>query len=390
MNTLLLSLALAAGAVQASTEPDGLDLITVTTAPGSPCALRLVVRAGANHDPSGKAGLAHTVKHLITGTPGFGLLRHDAGGALYTATLPTVTVFELTVSAGRCAAGLDALLSAVSGPPLTADALEQARRNISAEAPQQHSPHSSALERLLVPASSELLFGTQGTRSKLTVQDTQRFFEEHYHPANMALVVVSPLGADEVRAVTGALRLPPSTRYDKVTLTPPARLSTRQGLTPKPGFSLAAVNLQGNDRSCEALAALVTLQLLAAAPNDALIATTCVLLEGDTWLQVTAHGTPGAVSALGRRAAALLAAGRLPKLSKPDEALLAGHLAANEPGNAEQLATQLSWLSRSITGEALAVRAAAVSGAATPGDAQAAARLLTKANLLFVPAAPGR
>ncbi len=208
MSAVLLPLLLAASGVvvTTATEPDGLDLV-VATVPSTRCSARLVVRAGAFDDPSGKAGLAHLVEHLVFGDPAAFALVNEGVGSFNAFTSTASTIFTVDSSASRCAERLTALALAMSRGGFRSAWLAREQAVVLRE--QVYSSREQGfLENALVPTRSVL--GTEISRGTITNDDVTRFFRSAYVPANMALVTVGPLDLTAVRAALEAgFALPP-------------------------------------------------------------------------------------------------------------------------------------------------------------------------------------
>ncbi len=192
--------------VTTATEADGLDLV-VATVPSSRCSARLVVRVGSFDDPSGKAGLAHLVEHLVFGDQAAFALVNEGDGSINASTSTSSTIFTVDSSAGRCAERLTALALAMSRGGFRSAWLAREQSVILRE--QVYSSREQGfLENALFPTRSVL--GTEVSRGAVSNDDVTRLFRSAYVPANMALVTVGPLDVAAVRAALEAgFALPP-------------------------------------------------------------------------------------------------------------------------------------------------------------------------------------
>jgi predicted Zn-dependent peptidase len=208
MSALMVSLLLAASpvVVTTATEPDGLDLVVATVA-STRCSARLVVRVGAFDDPTGKAGLAHLVEHLVFGDPAAFALVNEGDGSINAFTSTAATTFVVDSSAARCAERLTALALAMSRGGFRSAWLAREQSVVLRE--QVYSSREQGfLENALFPTRSVL--GTEVSRGTVTNEDVTRFFRAAYVPANMALVTVGPLDVVAVRAaLEKGFALPP-------------------------------------------------------------------------------------------------------------------------------------------------------------------------------------
>jgi len=202
-------LAVAPAAIHTSTEVDGLDLVVVTTGGGS-CSARLAVRAGADDDPTGKAGLAHLVEHVSLGGDEGAALLASAESQVNAFTFADGTIFTLDATAASCAAELTRLLSVATTGKLRRAWVEHEQSVIQREQMYSRRTTSGFIDAGLFGDRMISILGSPATRENIKLDDVVRFYRTHYTPAKMALVVVGPLDVEKVRAALRAgFKLPP-------------------------------------------------------------------------------------------------------------------------------------------------------------------------------------
>lgn len=202
MSGLLALLALGAApqvAIQTATEIDGMDLVVVNVGAKGRCSARLVVRAGADADPSGKAGLAHLVEHLtMSGDQGAALLG-SAESEINAITWSDGTVFSLDSTAEGCEADLTRLLSVATDGELRKLWFDNEQRVVEREQVYSRHTTSGLVEAGLFGDRMISVLGSHATRENITLADVVRFYRAQYVPANIALIVIGPLDLERVR-----------------------------------------------------------------------------------------------------------------------------------------------------------------------------------------------
>lgn len=381
-----------------STEPDGMDLVVVTLPQDERCSARIVVRAGADDDPVGKAGLAHLVEHFAFKSELGTRLMLDAAGRVNAFTFGDGTVFTLDTSAALCRDDLGRLLNVVSEGKLKRAWLAPEKGVVLHEAVYSAQPLAGGLEQGLWGGRSIPIVGTQKTRDDITLDDVVRFYRDHYTPAEMALVVAGPLTPDEVReSVAAHFRIPPSDAPPR-----PARklpLLTMRGervMTGQyAGLSAHVARFEPSEvRACASAEALIELRLLRDASSGGTeLKTRCLRANGSLLLVTTAFGPEadrGRVRSVVERAWT-----STEPLSAADRKLLERHLERRRGWMAMSPALLAGLLvedAKWFRGEALfsLVTARLAGGLASPDELKALPEQLGALNRVFMYGSEGK
>lgn len=354
----MLALGLLTGAIplEVSDEPDGLELLTVRTGPEQECHVRLVVRAGAAQDPAKLSGMAHVVEHIL-------LSRHfkwSSNLELNGATFSDATIFTINTGTEDCETQLESLLRYVSDPDLLVKRLDRERDVISHEERMRTGlRRDPGLDSLLSSSSLQALLGTNFTRAAITPDTLQQFFMKHYQPANMTLIVVSPLAPEEVRsAIHRGFRLPPSMPDEKVARRVPAVALPIQGPSLVRGSVTTAVRVP-SPKGCQLLGSLLELRLMD--PSGQEVVTTqavCLLRAGAHWLVISSTGEDVDRERVAQRTWKLVTGAKVATVGKAERKLLERRLAASKEiptaRGADQVAEDLAQYARWYTGAQIA------------------------------------
>jgi zinc protease len=201
-----------------ATLPNGLRILVAENHNAPLVSLRALVRSGADHDTVQTAGLASTVAEMLDEGAGsrdaiqlaeeVGLL----GASLATGADWDATYVSLDVLARNAAPSTEIFGDVTARPTLPADGLERVRAERLNEIIQQRNePAAIAGKRF-----ANLLYGTgvygnsvvgnAETVARLTIEDVQRFYREHYIPNHSSVVVSGDLDAQQaIDLVTRAL-----------------------------------------------------------------------------------------------------------------------------------------------------------------------------------------
>lgn len=171
----------------------------------------LVVRAGSDSNPPGKAGLAGMTADLMRdGTTSRSLLamaeqQQRLGTLITTSTTVDNTTVNMTALTAFTAPAMDLFADEAQHPAFRTEDVER-RRKLNLIGIQQESDNVMQIAFRVGP---KLLFGDQpygqssrGTTEsvqKLTQQDIEAFYKEHFGPADSALVLTGDLSAAEAR-----------------------------------------------------------------------------------------------------------------------------------------------------------------------------------------------
>jgi predicted Zn-dependent peptidase len=191
---------------------NGLQII-VERVPNAPLtAIEVWVRAGVAHETAETSGVAHLLEHLLfrgaVGSPPDALdsAFENAGGILDASTERDWTRFRASVLPDRWREPLQTLLRSLLNPTLPADALEKERRLILHDEYALHyadpiRPARYALfaERFPNHPYGLPLLGNPDTLARLSVEAVRQFYQAHYRPDRMVVVVVGAVEPDAVR-----------------------------------------------------------------------------------------------------------------------------------------------------------------------------------------------
>ena len=196
-------------AVEARTLPNGLRVWTQTTPGTSEAHVRLVVQAGSGDEPENGNGLAHFVEHMIFDhetDPGIhGLIQKiEREGGYYNAfTTVDMTYAVIDSFTGELEPSLELLASSLSGSPFTSDQVEVERQILLRELAEKE-------DDALMLAVREQLYGDQplaraeggvpDSIDRISARQLKAFYQQHYRPPALVLIVIGDLTTDEINA----------------------------------------------------------------------------------------------------------------------------------------------------------------------------------------------
>lgn len=283
---------------------DGSELVLVRMPGARTLSFRYLVHSGGNVDPS--PGLAHLLEHVIFhGSYGDDQLRlfrdaHAAGAHINGLTAPDSTHYILDAPRTEAPALVGRMLRALTNPVLAPAAIERERDVVLAES--ELSPSEgvySMMAQLLSPAFRNAggVIGTQATRRRIERADLAAFFQEHYRPANVTVVLVGDIDLPEAHALVSANTLRAPGRPVARGTVPFSLTTPMDAQLPAPLYiSLVGYDLSSADRStCEALAELLGLRIRLSLTIDRSVASdaraTCMRIGGAQLLAALAWGT---------------------------------------------------------------------------------------------------
>jgi len=171
------------------------------------------VGAGSADERPDEAGVAHVHEHMLfkgTDRRGVGEIAREieaSGGRINAFTSFDQTCYFVTMSSRHLEAGLDVLSDAVWNATFDADELERELEVIREEIKRvEDNPSKMAGLKLFETAYSEHpyripIIGTEESVASFDREDVRGFFERHYVPENMTLVVAGDFEADALRAM---------------------------------------------------------------------------------------------------------------------------------------------------------------------------------------------
>ena len=189
--------------IQDQTLDNGLRVILKSEPYWRAVSLCVVIRSGAKDDPPGQAGLAHLVEHLLfePSLPGksLSLSVEDLGGFVNAGTTADFTQITFAVASQFAPDLLGQLSATVFGAKFTPEQVDSEKQMVLREM----SDRGAALENRLHAMGFDLAFtkhpygrplpGTSESLAGLTLADAQKFYADHYVPANVALIAVGDL-----------------------------------------------------------------------------------------------------------------------------------------------------------------------------------------------------
>jgi zinc protease len=191
---------------------NGLKVVVMPNENAALVSHMLIVRVGAADESSGKTGLAHYLEHLMfTGTKDYPEGAYDravarVGGVQNAYTTRDYTLYYATVPPEHLAMVMameaDRLKHLDFAPEKAARELnviqEERAQRVDNSPVAQWSEQLTALTFLNHPYGKPLIGWAEDMRG-LTRADAQQFFDTHYRPSTMTLVVAGDVSAREVR-----------------------------------------------------------------------------------------------------------------------------------------------------------------------------------------------
>lgn len=191
---------------------NGMQVIAVLHHEQPAVSMRLLVRAGALHDPAGKVGVANLAASLLDQGTTTKTAQQIAdqidfiGGALGTGSNPDLTFINVVVMKDSFAVGMDLLADVARNPAFSDDEIDRQKEQVTSSLQvNRDDPDyvaSVLFDRLVygfhpygLPDS-----GTPETLAKITRADLQAYHRRHFVPNNMILAVVGDVTGEEAFA----------------------------------------------------------------------------------------------------------------------------------------------------------------------------------------------
>jgi zinc protease len=192
--------------------PNGLQVVIVSHHEQPSVSVRMIVRAGAAHDPKGKMGVAMLTATLLDQGAGKRSAEQIAdaidfvGGILTTGAGTDLTYISTVVLKDSLPLALELISDVVRRPAFAQEELDRQRQQaLSGMKVSREDPEAVAnqvIDRLVygfhpygLPGS-----GTVESLSSITRQDLVDFHRQHYLPNNALIAVVGDVSADEAMA----------------------------------------------------------------------------------------------------------------------------------------------------------------------------------------------
>lgn len=277
MNYLLAAMLISAGPnIQTFTMPDGLDVVIHRVPGADQVALRLIVRAGASHDPGARNGLAHAVQQLVFhgsyAIDSSALRAHllERGANYGAVTSIDYTYYVLDVSKTDWLPASADYLEVVTNPALMDANLDAALGVIESK------EASLFFEKSLFWAADLVLFpsrdngrtpiiGSRTTRRSITSKNVLEFYRKYYIPTNATILIVGDVPLSEIEVLlSDHVRWPPHTLRERIPLREPVDMNvpvnqTIRAYPPAVLYGYAVPELDGG--TCRAIANLLQLRL---------------------------------------------------------------------------------------------------------------------------------
>lgn len=194
--------------VEASTLPNGLRLWVQRTPGSGEAHVRFVVQAGSGVEPDNANGVAHFVEHILfdreTDPAIHGLIQKlEANGAYYNAfTTVDMTYAVVDSFAADLEPSLELIARSLAGASFTPEQIELERQIVARELAEKQD------DQLLLGVRGQLYGdqaiarpegGTPETIDQITARQLRNFFQAHYRPPALVLVVLADRPAEEIR-----------------------------------------------------------------------------------------------------------------------------------------------------------------------------------------------
>jgi zinc protease len=196
--------------------PNGVVLIVQEHRAADVAALQLWLRVGGRDERTEELGLSHYLEHMLfKGTPtrppgSIDRLIEGLGGASNAFTSYDFTHYDVVVPAAHVRTGLELLADIAVNAAFPPDELEAEKKVVFEEMNLLEDDPEKFLGRRLAEVAYRAhpygrpILGTRELVQNLTRERLHAYYRKHYVPGNMALVVVGPVTADQVRPLAAA------------------------------------------------------------------------------------------------------------------------------------------------------------------------------------------
>ena len=180
-------------------------------------AAALYIRAGSAQEAQGQYGAAHLLEHLLFEATDprddrrVGPAIESLGGYVNAMTTRDFTQVEVTVASQYLPRALELMAETVLDPNITSSAVTREREIVARELADRLDSAGGALDDLIWTTAYEQhpygrpIGSTPEQMTSLTLDDLMAFYDHYYVPANMALVVVGDVDAEDVYSQAATL-----------------------------------------------------------------------------------------------------------------------------------------------------------------------------------------
>lgn len=210
------------GVLESTRLANGLEVHLLENVDAPVVTVALAYRAGARHDPPGKAGLAHFLEHMMfKGSPNYGVgeidrLTRSLGGGNNAFTSQDLTTYYFSFGRGVWQRALDIEADRMSALTLAPAELERERAVILEEIASYDAEPWEALERAVRAAFygehpyGRAIAGTAAEVQAIERADLEDFHGRFYRPDNAVLVVAGGVGDGALEEVAARFASVPS------------------------------------------------------------------------------------------------------------------------------------------------------------------------------------
>ncbi len=193
--------------------PNGLTVVVNRDRSSKLAAVNILYKVGARNEEPSRTGFAHLFEHLMfRGTeavPSFDFPVQMASGDNNAFTNNDYTDFYITLPVANIETALWLESDRMTGLDITAEKLETEKRVVMEEYRQRYlnQPYGdqTMLLRALAYKVHSYRWATIGLKidhiASATLEDVERFYRTHYHPANAILSISADMDEDEMMAL---------------------------------------------------------------------------------------------------------------------------------------------------------------------------------------------
>jgi predicted Zn-dependent peptidase len=286
----------------------GTDLILLSRPGVTQGSFRFIVRSGGAADPTGRAGLAHVLEHLIfhgsqaTGGDALDAAVRRAGGFMNGHTSENATTFELDAPRDALLPLAGKLIEVVSSPALWSAPLKPEMGVVQSESELREgaNPFWNLIDATIFPASGpqKTVIGSTASLGAIGLEDAISFYQHEYLTSNITLVFAGDFSIDRVReTVAASLKLPPALPDERVSRPMHRPAEVPANISVKATASALLIGYELDDAgvaACPPVAQVAELRLLPLMTRDldaAGISAVCTRVRQDPFLFILASGT---------------------------------------------------------------------------------------------------